>query len=627
MSAAINADRVLELAGAVCNGMASRDDLAELDSMLLSDEDSCRRYLFYCDLHVALRMEVRSDRAAQKACRETDMKLEVRNAPESDVSEMDAARNTPVMPLTLCDIPPFHSTFGYFSSGWPVAYLVASVIFGIGLVIGAVTQVSHHVQIASHARPVVEKRRGVAPESESVGQITGMGDCQWADESTAAINGARVPLGRRYALASGLMEITYDTGAKVILQGPVTYEVESASGGYLSVGKLTAKLEKNDEARMINDELGTVQSGIHHSAISNQNLFAIRTPTATVTDLGTEFGVEVDREGQGDVHVFVGAVRISPVSEGNATQESMTLVAGDSARTGKGRIAGKAVGRPASFVRQMPHANQQTAYAKVVQADKPLLYWSFDEPTGCAMEQMRHLISQRLYPMGAARRCTHAAMGSGLALGRAADFSGEAGCFRSGMLEGGEMPGAWAIEFWAQFTGDLAVPAIRGILEAGAQSSRYRCNPAILFGGCRDGSENTFVATRSYQPGVIDHCTRGGPQITDHLWHHVILVFYGNGLYFGVADRVDIVVDTVPYVIERRDFTSGCNMEGLLRVGTTRDDLEDAFQGRIDELAFYDVSKMTVRQIQTRVADMARRHFQAAKPATTIRPSPSEPRR
>ena len=42
-------------------------------------------------------------------------------------------------------------------------------------------------------------------------------------------------LGRQaIALASGLMEITYDTGAKVILQGPVTYEVESTGGGFLS---------------------------------------------------------------------------------------------------------------------------------------------------------------------------------------------------------------------------------------------------------------------------------------------------------------------------------------------------------------------------------------------------------
>ena len=40
------------------------------------------------------------------------------------------------------------------------------------------------------------------------------------------------------------MEITYDSGAKVILQGPCTYEVESARGGFLSLGKLTARVEK-----------------------------------------------------------------------------------------------------------------------------------------------------------------------------------------------------------------------------------------------------------------------------------------------------------------------------------------------------------------------------------------------
>ena len=58
-----------------------------------------------------------------------------------------------------------------------------------------------------------------------------------------------VPVGAKYSLASGFMEITYDSGAKVILQGPCTYEVESALGGFLSVGKLTARVEKGREER------------------------------------------------------------------------------------------------------------------------------------------------------------------------------------------------------------------------------------------------------------------------------------------------------------------------------------------------------------------------------------------
>ena len=79
------------------------------------------------------------------------------------------------------------------------------------------------------------------PKVELVGWVTGMVDCKWAG---AALDSRAVPLGRKYELASGLMEISYDTGAKVILQGPVRYEVDSAAGGFLSVGKLTAKMEK-----------------------------------------------------------------------------------------------------------------------------------------------------------------------------------------------------------------------------------------------------------------------------------------------------------------------------------------------------------------------------------------------
>ena len=130
------------------------------------------------------------------------------------------------------------------------------------------------------------------------------------------------------------MEITYDTGAKVILQGPVTYEVESKDGGYLSVGKLTARVEKKgeggrgkaDEAnlpspgtdrRLVGRGAGgeggaesAAQSALTLALSQRERgpdkspfplppspLFTVRTPTATVTDLGTEFGVEVGKEG------------------------------------------------------------------------------------------------------------------------------------------------------------------------------------------------------------------------------------------------------------------------------------------------------------------------------------------
>jgi hypothetical protein len=107
--------------------------------------------------------------------------------------------------------------------------------------------------------PDAERQLASEPQPRLVGRITGLVDCKSAEPGAAPLS-PDVRLGRKYELASGLMEITYDTGAKVILQGPVTYEVES-NGGYLAVGKLTGKLKKrNDEARMTKD------CGIRHSS-------------------------------------------------------------------------------------------------------------------------------------------------------------------------------------------------------------------------------------------------------------------------------------------------------------------------------------------------------------------------
>ena len=77
-----------------------------------------------------------------------------------------------------------------------------------------------------------------------MGRITGIVDCQWVGPKTEVSDGDYVPLGQEYALLKGYLEITYDSGAKVILQGPTRYEVESKTGGFLAIGKLTARVEK-----------------------------------------------------------------------------------------------------------------------------------------------------------------------------------------------------------------------------------------------------------------------------------------------------------------------------------------------------------------------------------------------
>ena len=62
-----------------------------------------------------------------------------------------------------------HGTVGYFSSGWPAAYLIATVIFGIGLLIGSHVYVSQPEQVASRSVLPSTSGRGAGGEgSENV---------------------------------------------------------------------------------------------------------------------------------------------------------------------------------------------------------------------------------------------------------------------------------------------------------------------------------------------------------------------------------------------------------------------------------------------------------------------------
>ena len=305
-------DRIFEIAGAICDGVASPEDIALVNALVLADPDVSRRYLSYCRMHGALRLEMRAQRIAQDAYRQ-------QNAGPAVLGNFDACDTTIAMPSLAPVVPhvPVSGWGSYVSSGWPVAYLMAAIIVGIGLTIAAVTHVSQpdeqRVVRQSDTLPAHN-----SPTSSVVGRITGMAECRWSESKSAShqspVPNQLVSIGDRFDIQSGLLEITYDTGAKVILQGPVAYEVESTTGGYLAIGRLTARLEKGNQklpspacGRGAGGEGGLNQSDGLHSAVP---LFAVRTPTAIVTDLGTEFGVQVDGSGRTDTRVFAGRVRV-----------------------------------------------------------------------------------------------------------------------------------------------------------------------------------------------------------------------------------------------------------------------------------------------------------------------------
>jgi len=326
-----NDDRLLRLAEAVCEKTATPENLAELDALLLADDAACHRYLSYCRMHVGLKMDMLAHKAAQDACQQIDSEVAKSAAAASDLYEAPVSSSLPLNLLTSA----FHNTIGFFSQEIPFSLLIATVVTGLGLWLGSLIFVTHHKSVAKDSRPA--KPATVETKSQYVGRITSMVDVHWADASTAAVTDL-VALGRKYAIASGMMEITYDTGAVVTLQGPVTYEADSRDGGYLTIGKLRARLDKRGEGREERQEKPSVISGNgsekvasgqwsvaskegsgfrvldinQKSEIRNHKspapTFAVRTPTATVTDLGTEFTVEVRPDKSSEIYVLRGMV-------------------------------------------------------------------------------------------------------------------------------------------------------------------------------------------------------------------------------------------------------------------------------------------------------------------------------
>ena len=93
-----------------------------------------------------------------------------------------------------------------------------------------------------------------------------------------------------YRLVAGIVQVTFARGAEVMITAPAEFALQSEERLYLKRGKLTAKVSERAKG------------------------FTVETPSATLVDLGTEFAADVDRDGNGEVHVFRGEVIVQPRS-------------------------------------------------------------------------------------------------------------------------------------------------------------------------------------------------------------------------------------------------------------------------------------------------------------------------
>ncbi|NLF09685.1 MAG: hypothetical protein GX594_17140, partial [Pirellulaceae bacterium] len=332
----------LDLLWSISEGDCAPADVARMEELVEQYSDARVIYSQYWAMRGLLYWERSKPFAAESALglgsTATDRSAGRRDFPAATVEPP---------PPPAIEFSPFPSPGSPFASdsvgGWAFSYIVASVF--VCLLLLGFWAYKLPSDRGSSIASSDNNRRSTTSGEESiharpapvfVGRVTGIAAAKWSDEPNyIAPIGVRVALGRTYKLKSGLMEITYDSGAKVILEGPCSYEVDSTAGGYLALGKLVARVESGERSVESDNSRRLTASGSNtamaqtpeavslrllskspnsqiHSPLSPlpSPLFTVRTPTAVVTDLGTEFGVEVEENGDTTSHVFQGSIQV-----------------------------------------------------------------------------------------------------------------------------------------------------------------------------------------------------------------------------------------------------------------------------------------------------------------------------
>lgn len=331
-----NLDRLL---GSLCDGTLTADDYARLDALLQGDDEARRFYNDYMFVHA----ELYSQHAATAEMTAPDGHQSLR-IPDSHVAAAELARSAHPADVRT------RSRFW-----WAAA---AAAIVGVAAVSSWVTQL---VTSRSPAPQVAQSNPRAADVAEAdpgepVAKITATRNCLWQLATKGIGFGSRLHAGQRLELTAGLVEITFDDGATVVLEGPATFDVTARGQARLEQGRLAAVVP--EQARG----------------------FEVATAGLNVVDLGTEFGMTAEREGTTEIHVFNGLVKAQLLDGAGRQVRTVELNTAEAARI-----------QPAvSLVARIPARGEEFVRSLSVAAgphDGVYAYDGFNYPAGPLAEQ------------------------------------------------------------------------------------------------------------------------------------------------------------------------------------------------------------------------------------------------
>lgn len=144
-----------------------------------------------------------------------------------------------------------------------------------------------------------------------VATLREIGDARWVTPEARFAKGDPLRAGQTLELSAGSAAVEFASGARVTLVGPSIFELTSANSGFLTLGKLKAE-----------------------AATPASKGFTVRTRTARVVDIGTEFVAAAAPDGQSRIDVTEGEVHVlldgSTTPHRLRTGEALSVEAGRS---------------------------------------------------------------------------------------------------------------------------------------------------------------------------------------------------------------------------------------------------------------------------------------------------------
>lgn len=190
----------------------------------------------------------------------------------------------------------------------------------------------------------------LTPERPVVGFLADSIDAEWIIDDEIPIVGEVLRRGS-FTLVSGYAKIVFDRGVEIVVESPATFELVTDNQMLLSNGKISAIVPSSAKG------------------------FIVQTPTASIIDYGTEFGVLVDEKANiTEAHVFRGEVDLRDSSDPARFNATERLKVGMAASVAGGRISKVYKTDTELFVKELP-----SEYEMAIRRSNPKSYWRFAE--------------------------------------------------------------------------------------------------------------------------------------------------------------------------------------------------------------------------------------------------------